>query len=65
MQIKINKGTIVGQIIGTKVHSVTLEGDVYVEAARAEDGCWVYGIGDDTYLCAGGMATWSGHPDCL
>ncbi len=57
-QIRIDKGTVVGRYNkGRITPTYPLSGDVYVEAARDEDGCWVYGVGESTYVCAGGLAT--------
>ncbi len=62
-KIYIPKGTIVayhrnGRTKGTvEVETVTLIGDVYVDAARHDDGCWGYMVGRDCYSCAGGCAT--------
>lgn len=46
---------------GVKVQSertglITLIGDVYVEAQREPDGCWLYELRGTQYRCAGGLA---------
>ncbi len=52
MQIRIDKGT---KVQGERSGMVKLQGDVYVDAQRGEDGCWIYEVDGQRFGCAGGL----------
>ncbi len=55
-QISVLAGTLVE---GSQSGQVTLKGDVYVEAIREVNGCWLYGEDDpraESWRCAGASA---------